>query len=678
MNKLMRRGWQAFALLILLTGYAQATEYNRNDLPPYLLAAGYWLTCAKDDNGVQCWGTESSWADPITPPDTLGDVKQLAVGSSHACALDENGVTCWGGPVGKNFTPPDSLTNPVSIMASGDATCALDVPEGELPHVHCWVSNREFADGFPDDMSTATSISQGALHGCLIDENGMRCWGENQWGQATPPESLVNPVQVLVGNYNTCVRDETVEGNKVYCKGRDFVDVDPPVLANPIEIDVGQSAHVCALDANYKDITCWGKGSGVANRTFEYAPLMAAGGGHNCVLDYAYNRIACWGDSYHRANFPTSFSFVDYDKDGVNNEEDAFNTNPKASVDADNDGLPDDCIDEECGGLTQDPSLNDTDNDGLVNELDDVVGDNNPPVVLTVPGEGNVAANENGGSELTINPPLSLLKAEDFVSQQLTWQVSINGGEPQAVIRTGPFYLTLPSGKNVLAWQAIDEAGNVSEPMLQIVNIYPAVRFTTSESSMKEGEALNIEVSLAGESPIYPVSFKVEADFDLSTADITDLDGDFWSSESQLIEIPEAGKTNVIVKTVNNADTSETESLKVQLTYASVMLMNGNALPLSHSIKRQHTVTIESVDDDVDPGDGNGGCDCPDNGGDNNSGGDDNSGGNDNSDGDDNTSGDNDDGRDAESESSGGSSGGGSTAPFLLLALFALLTRRRV
>ena len=69
----------------------------------------------------------------------------------------------------------------------------------------------------------------------------------------------------------------------------------------------------------------------------------------------------------------------DNDNDGVVNEEDAFPINAAASVDTDSDGLPDtwlDTCDSTCqtgSGLVLDSSLNDTDNDGVVNEDDDFV-----------------------------------------------------------------------------------------------------------------------------------------------------------------------------------------------------------------------------------------------------------------------------------------------------------------
>ena len=67
---------------------------------------------------------------------------------------------------------------------------------------------------------------------------------------------------------------------------------------------------------------------------------------------------------------------TDSDSDGVGDNVDAFPNNIAASVDTDNDGLPDtwnvgcNVTCQNASGLTLDTSLNDTDNDGVINSLD--------------------------------------------------------------------------------------------------------------------------------------------------------------------------------------------------------------------------------------------------------------------------------------------------------------------
>lgn len=73
-----------------------------------MIDAGYTHTCALLSEGtVSCWGGndrgqigDGSYVTRRTTPATvvgLGNVRTMAVGSSHACALQEDGVVqCWG------------------------------------------------------------------------------------------------------------------------------------------------------------------------------------------------------------------------------------------------------------------------------------------------------------------------------------------------------------------------------------------------------------------------------------------------------------------------------------------------------------------------------------------------------------------------------------------------------
>lgn len=82
----------------------------------------------------------------------------------------------------------------------------------------------------------------------------------------------------------------------------------------------------------------------------------------------------------------------DSDNDGILNDNDAFPDNFAASVDADNDGLPDrwnvacDIRCQEESGLELDASLDDTDNDGVVNAQD--AFENNPAAAIDTDGDG--------------------------------------------------------------------------------------------------------------------------------------------------------------------------------------------------------------------------------------------------------------------------------------------------
>lgn len=93
------------------------------------------FACAKDQFGFLCWGRDLEKRQ-LTVPSNLGDlesVKDFALGADHICALTrDNQVQCWGSNSSGQLEVPN-LTNPISIAATGNTTCASS-DEG----VACW------------------------------------------------------------------------------------------------------------------------------------------------------------------------------------------------------------------------------------------------------------------------------------------------------------------------------------------------------------------------------------------------------------------------------------------------------------------------------------------------------------------------------------------------------------
>jgi hypothetical protein len=229
---------------------------------------------------------------------------------------------------------------------------------------------------------------------------------------------------------------------------------------------------------------------------------------------------------------------IDSDNDGVFDEVDAFASNPAAAIDDDNDGKPDvwndNCL-AQCqadSGLVKDPSLNDTDNDGATNDVDsDFENDNGKPTLLTVPETMYAAVNTADGSgfivdSLTVDSLLSQLTAVDFVDEPsaLTAKAYLNNVE---LVRNENGEITLPSGLLALNWVAVDSSGNESEPLEQLVYVYPQVRFKSAASITGEASQAEIIVELTGDSPVYPISIDLLVNSDLSSIDQADLNVSF-------------------------------------------------------------------------------------------------------------------------------------------------------
>ena len=51
-------------------------------------------------------------------------------------------------------------------------------------------------------------ISPGYTHSCIKDDSGLKCWGNNNYGQSTAP-ALDNVHQIEGGGYHSCALDDS-------------------------------------------------------------------------------------------------------------------------------------------------------------------------------------------------------------------------------------------------------------------------------------------------------------------------------------------------------------------------------------------------------------------------------------------------------------------------------------
>jgi alpha-tubulin suppressor-like RCC1 family protein len=208
------------------------------------IATGLHHTCALNEGGgVKCWGGnsfgqlgDSTSALRNTPVDVVGltsGVKAIAAGGFHTCVLTEaGGVKCWGdnkqGQLGNRLrtisTVPlnvAALMNGVTAIAAGVGSvrslelfvgahsCALTTVGG----VKCWGNNDygQLGEGRTVDRDTpadvvgmtsgVTEIAAGAHHSCALTTTGhVKCWGDNSQGQlgnGTTINSTI-PVDVIM------------------------------------------------------------------------------------------------------------------------------------------------------------------------------------------------------------------------------------------------------------------------------------------------------------------------------------------------------------------------------------------------------------------------------------------------------------------------------------------------
>jgi len=195
------------------------------------VTAGGYHTCALlESSGVMCWGGNSagqlgdgSTTDrylPVAVVGLSGNVRAVSAGAFHTCALLESGdLQCWGentfGQLGDGTTL-DRL-KPVGVvglwakargLAAGSAhTCALTRRGG----IKCWGDNSygQLGDGSFDSSilpvnvvgltSGVRDLAAGYAHTCVLPgEGGMRCWGHNSHGQLGDGSASLYPFPVGV------------------------------------------------------------------------------------------------------------------------------------------------------------------------------------------------------------------------------------------------------------------------------------------------------------------------------------------------------------------------------------------------------------------------------------------------------------------------------------------------
>ena len=327
------------------------------------LAAGFDHTCGLTRNsGARCWGyngqgelgdgtTRARLAPTIVVGLSTG-VTALATEFFHTCALTQSGsVKCWGfnddGQLGDGTTttsliPVDvvGLSQGVVAIATGyNHTCALT----RIGGVQCWGSNfaGQLGNRSTADSSTpvhvfglgagVVALAGGDFYTCaLTSSGGIKCWGDNTYGQLgdgtdlerhapRAVEGLTTGVAALAaGGGHTCAVTATggakCWGDNVNGRLGDGTTVDRHTPVDVVGLTSGVASvsagdiSTCAL-TTAGGVKCWGDnvkgqlGDGTTtNRKTAVDVLglsagisgLAVGGNHTCALTSG-GALKCWG-----------------------------------------------------------------------------------------------------------------------------------------------------------------------------------------------------------------------------------------------------------------------------------------------------------------------------------------------------------------------------------------------
>ncbi len=328
------------------------------------VATGETHGCALTAGGaVKCWGAnlngelgDASNRIRFTPVDTVGlgsGVRAISAGSGASCAITtQRGVRCWGanfdGRLGNGQTLGSNV--PVDVVGLGaDAEAITQGREFGCARlsggaVKCWGRNEfgQLGNGDTQDRLTATAVdglsvgasdlSAGYYHACaVVAGGGIRCWGNNQFGQLgdgsfvdrTRPVAVTGlsgpAIAVGTGIAHSCA---LLQGGAVQCwGGASFgttlgdgspddraVPGDVPALrSGVVEISLG-GFHSCAR-LSTGALQCWGAGGPIGDNAQVHRPtpvpvaglntgvqqVAASFGGHSCAV--VAGAAKCWGNN---------------------------------------------------------------------------------------------------------------------------------------------------------------------------------------------------------------------------------------------------------------------------------------------------------------------------------------------------------------------------------------------
>ena len=299
-----------------------------------LLSSDGKHSCATTSSEVLCWGNNSngqlgdgSNIDRLTPTVVDGingaEVMSIVIGDLHSCALFFTGdIKCWGSNSSGQLGDGSNIdrNKPVKVKDLGGYATSVSAGAAHSCSrllngiVKCWGSNTlgQLGDGTKIDhilpapvtgfdQGGAASVTASETHSCarLTGNTGVRCWGNNAYGQLgdnSIAESLT-PVDVVglsnvggmtVGRFHNCV----LNNNEMSCWGDNrYGQLGDGTLINrlvPVKVKSLNGAingigaggsQTCALISNA--MHCWGNdefgqiGNGV--EPDRYVPTMVEG-----------------------------------------------------------------------------------------------------------------------------------------------------------------------------------------------------------------------------------------------------------------------------------------------------------------------------------------------------------------------------------------------------------------
>lgn len=181
-----------------------------------------------------------------------------------------------------------SVKNPKHLSLGADYGCLID-DEG----VKCWGTDRYGEAFLIPKTKNPREVAASWFRTYVIDDEGVKCWGSDCDEMTFLSSSFVRPTSLTAGERHACVIDEA----NVHCWTSSGFQKDLPKFKNPKSVSAGRY-HTCVIDEG--DIKCWGSDSDgqVSKKPILRNPIaVSAGSFHTCALDA--DGIKCWGKDFN-------------------------------------------------------------------------------------------------------------------------------------------------------------------------------------------------------------------------------------------------------------------------------------------------------------------------------------------------------------------------------------------
>ena len=181
--------------------------------------AGHNVAIA-EDGSVVAWGQDDAGQTDV--PIAASSVLSVAAGDAHSLALLASGIVmAWGDNTYGQVSVPDVLLPshvvytwwggeywdfnpnwmPVQAMAAGRNHNLALLANGT---VVAWGDNQFGQASPPSNLSNVVAIAAGYLHSAALRSNGtVVAWGDNTFGQTNVPSGLSNVVAIVAGDFHT-------------------------------------------------------------------------------------------------------------------------------------------------------------------------------------------------------------------------------------------------------------------------------------------------------------------------------------------------------------------------------------------------------------------------------------------------------------------------------------------